>query len=948
MLTFHKPMRFILPAVLIFTCSGYLVLADIVMQASVDTSHLPPSDGPFRVYFQLVNTGTNTTGAVENSIIIDQFDLSGGNISPGNPTVYGGASGNLASPTGRIELLDSSFFNSFSQPFVPGAALSFTARTTAIASSRGPDAFSFSILGTNGLPIPTDSKVDVLIRMDLDENRPALKVFQSDLSNATFNIPQPTIHLTNESKPPQFKLAVTANPGTNGDLLLDFPKAKFADLFELEASVDLRTWTNLGPRAYVGQPLIFSDPDRTNYPIRFYRAKLLNAPQPTQSIPLITGQPSSRTNLVGTVATFSVGASGVMPLSYKWRKEGVDLADGGTIFGATNATLTIAPAWYSNSGVYEVVVINAYGATTSQVALLTITTNELLNGLLAWLPFDGDTLDASGNNRHGANVGAIFTTNRQGVANSAALFNVTSYIHVNNLDPDQQTNGFSFGGWVCPQGGGGWLNWHYDGGWGSTFIQSEPALHFRVGTGSPSTDHGNAAGPPPLNQWTHFFITHSSVLDSLYLNGQLVGQWPSYPMAGNVDYLRVGQGSDFGGFSGALDDVVVYGRELSSNDVARLFTNGISVVTIIPPEIVLQPQSRTNLLGSTVNFTLNARGMPPLQYQWRKGGVNLSNGGNIFGVTSTSLTLTNVQLTDGGSYTVVVSNNYGSVTSQVAMLSVQTNSLALGLLAYFPFNGNANDTSGNERHGVIQGAVLTTNRFGQTDSAYLFNGVNYIQVGNLDPDDNTNGFSFGAWIRPDAFTGVMGWTYDAGWGSTYLRAGGSSIDFRVGTGNPSTDHSVNSVSVPLHEWTHLFITHNPTNDSLYVNGQFVNQWVSYPMQGNVATLLIGASYAGNFNGAIDEVVVYGRELSNIEVNRLISGGLSEPTAIIIGAPIVSPSNISLNFSGSLGSSWNVERAIDLRGPWTNLGSLLIGTNGVGLFQDTNPPPSAGFYRARRQ
>lgn len=50
-----------------------------------------------------------------------------------------------------------------------------------------------------------------------------------------------------------------------------------------------------------------------------------------------------------------------------------------------------------------------------------------------------------------------------------------------------------------------------------------------------------------------------------------------------------------------------------------------------------------------------------------------------------------------------------------------------GLVAYYPFNGNANDESGNGNNGIIHGATLTTDRCGKTDSAYYFNGIsNFI------------------------------------------------------------------------------------------------------------------------------------------------------------------------------------------------------------------------------
>ena len=59
-----------------------------------------------------------------------------------------------------------------------------------------------------------------------------------------------------------------------------------------------------------------------------------------------------------------------------------------------------------------------------------------------------------------------------------------------------------------------------------------------------------------------------------------------------------------------------------------------------------------------------------------------------------------------------------------------------------------------------------------------------------------------------------------------------------------------------------------------------------------------------------------------------------------------PPKVNLTLSGAPNSSWAIERALELTGPWTNLSALLIGTNGA-QFQDNNSPSPAGFYRARQ-
>jgi hypothetical protein len=102
-----------------------------------------------------------------------------------------------------------------------------------------------------------------------------------------------------------------------------------------------------------------------------------------------------------------------------------------------------------------------------------------------------------------------------------------------------------------------------------------------------------------------------------------------------------------------------------------------------PPAIVSQPASRTNLVGSTTSFAVTAVGPDPLAYQWRRNGANLSEGGNISGATSATLTLTNLVLSDAGSYEVVVTGG-GSVTSAPPAVLAVTNKPAL--LLYEPFN----------------------------------------------------------------------------------------------------------------------------------------------------------------------------------------------------------------------------------------------------------------------
>ncbi len=69
-----------------------------------------------------------------------------------------------------------------------------------------------------------------------------------------------------------------------------------------------------------------------------------------------------------------------------------------------------------------------------------------------------------------------------------------------------------------------------------------------------------------------------------------------------------------------------------------------------------------------------------------------------------------------------------------------------GLVGWWPFNGNANDESGNGNQGTVNGATLTVDRFGIANQAYGFDGVNdFIQCGQLQLNLNA---SFSVWIAP--------------------------------------------------------------------------------------------------------------------------------------------------------------------------------------------------------
>ncbi len=123
-----------------------------------------------------------------------------------------------------------------------------------------------------------------------------------------------------------------------------------------------------------GLPRFFDDPDVADTGIGLPGSPIVDMGA-YERIPLVVSDPQDLTVCSGSPAVFSVTASGQAPLSFQWRKNGVDLSDGGNISGAHTATLTISPSAAGDSGDYDVVVTDSFTQSlTSTAATLAVNT----------------------------------------------------------------------------------------------------------------------------------------------------------------------------------------------------------------------------------------------------------------------------------------------------------------------------------------------------------------------------------------------------------------------------------------------------------------------------------------------------------------------------------------------------------------------------------------------
>lgn len=130
------------------------------------------------------------------------------------------------------------------------------------------------------------------------------------------------------------------------------------------------------------------------------------------------------------------------------------------------------------------------------------------------------------------------------------------------------------------------------------------------------------------------------------------------------------------------------------------------------PTIIDQPDNITVSAGQPASFSVTATGTAPLSYQWRK------NNSNIPGATAATFTINNTQSTDAGSYSVVVSNSSGSVTSQTATLTVSAFNAPPSATITTPANGttyagadviNFSGTANDPEDGALPASAFTWN-----------------------------------------------------------------------------------------------------------------------------------------------------------------------------------------------------------------------------------------------
>ena len=246
-----------------------------------------------------------------------------------------------------------------------------------------------------------------------------------------------------------------------------------------------------------------------------------------------------------------------------------------------------------------------------------------------------------------------------------------------------------------------------------------------------------------------------------------------------------------------------------------------------------------------------------------------------------------------------VTNNYNdTIVIRDTIKIKQPIDITNGLVGYWPFNGNADDESKMGNNGIVYGAMLTTDRFGNANSAYSFNGFSYIEIPNSSGlSFKTNPFTISLWFKTSAInTGdilskdrkcVTPSEFRISFEGYNLFTELTDINYHNPGDQGEASLTLNSVNyyVNLPVWTNIIYIRNLKTIKIFVNGALLKQKECDIIinQNNDLNFRIGARYnidgiwtgcrpgtSDFFNGMIDDIRIYNRALTTSEVLQLYS------------------------------------------------------------------------------
>ncbi len=462
--------------------------------------------------------------------------------------------------------------------------------------------------------------------------------------------------------------------------------------------------------------------------------------------------------------------------------------------------------------------------------------------------------------------------------------------------------------------------------------------------GAPSV----SASPTNVTQYVGFGVDIAAVVNGA---PAVTGQWfksPSTPTGKTnaVFSLSNAQISDSGTY---------YLRVTNVNGTAQSDDVVISIIPDVGPSVTQDPTSQSAYVHSTVNFTVGASGTPTLSYQWQFNNVPIS------GATNATLTLTDVSSASAGNYLVTITNPYGNTNSAIASLSIITVPwgsypsavMANDLIAYYRFTDVNSGFGVATNQGSLGFAYNGTYEGGFTSMSGP-TGISNFEPGNqaVLMDGLTSDVSVPALNVAVTQATVAAWVYAGGGqpdnSTIYIHRGSSVFGLSVFGGTNTVKYTWDGnyygfqtgLAIPTNQWALVAMSVSPTQAIVYLqDGTGLKSATNTASHG--AATISGTSYIGwdsaggvlgrRWAGGIDEVMIFKRALSAVEINALYLGVPGSATLTITN----SGGNVTLTWPGG-----TLLQASNVTGPWT--------TNAATSPYTVSATGATKFYRVQLQ
>lgn len=453
---------------------------------------------------------------------------------------------------------------------------------------------------------------------------------------------------------------------------------------------------------------------------------------------------------------------------------------------------------------------------------------------------------------------------------------------------------------------------------------------------------------PTTNTWTTkaSMPTARSVMSGAVLNNQIyvVGGWP-----GNIATLEVYDPAintwttkapctqarqeingavGFNGklyFMGGKNNVMT--SYYQTNDMYDPTTNSWTTQANLPISrwagAALSYMGEIHYLGGSTGGTYQNSSIPNFNTHyvynatantWSTGLAMLSTRSrHVAAVVGTSLYV--IGGIDSAGTNVALNERYDNAST--ASCPTLNGTLTNGLLAYYPFCGNANDASGNSNNGTVSGATLTTDRFGNANSAYSFNGSSDFISGAANTTFTQKPMTFSFWFYKTAAGNLCNYggnNIEPGMSIFSVGTYGSSIDVKLSSdgtkiglgrsipaGVASENELVLSSNYALNSWNHVVVTYDNSTVKVYINGINLGS-LNYATSTTIAntTWYIGKSNPSIWacvqymKGKIDDLTIYNRILNDSEIATLYSSNLCYESVTVTDTLVINTGILSYN------------------------------------------------------